>query len=145
MRGNNERETLSYLPLLSFSFLSHFSPLREQLKKKKKIVHECSHMHISLCPDTGTPLCPPSRLRGTRLIHLQSSGGERRATGGSSTGRKEVEEESFGIKLLIWQRICTLQRQGKQRGGWGNCSQKKHLLPKAQRQTHLISFWSNKN
>lgn len=84
---------------LSVSFLFHSLT-------HKTWIH--THMHISLCPDTGTPLYPPFRLGATRLIHLHSSRGERGATRGTNTERKRRGRglrKSHVLLAVIWERL----------------------------------------
>lgn len=76
-----------------------------------KYIHTHTHMHISLCPDTSTPLYLPFRLGATRLIHLHSCRGERGIRRGTNKKRKRRGRRLGKSQVpiaVIWQRCYSI-------------------------------------
>ncbi len=108
IRDTLNSSSSNHFPLsvaLWFDFLAHTQNLDP---------HTHTHMHISPCPDTSTPLYPPLRLGATRLIHLHSLRGERGATSGANMEGMRVEKESFGVscnftEALLYPKTVTIR------------------------------------
>lgn len=102
-----QKWNLTLLPQLPSSPLSVSFQHSLLAHTKKQYANAHTHMHISPCPDTGTPLYPSFRLRGTRLIHLQSSRGERGATGGSNMERKRLRKSHLVLTVNLTEDLNT--------------------------------------